>query len=123
MFWCLKESFIKALGVGFSFGDLKVLQFSLEIPPKILEISHESFPFLLNDSKVTASLNGVVLSDWNFVLGFLDKDHIFAVASGPCQSPNVYLDSSFPNGVPHAIVNKNEGFTMRNVSLQEMCDK
>lgn len=73
--WSLKESFIKAIGIGLGF-ELQNVCFTVKYDP------------LANDSgsirgSATATICGVFRSDWKFDFFSLDNRHIMAVARGP----------------------------------------
>jgi len=63
-FWALKESYIKAVGVGLGFP-LQRISFT-RAPPHL----------------ATAAVDGRELADWHFDLGRLDERHCVAVALG-----------------------------------------
>lgn len=75
--WCLKESYIKAIGLGLSFKLNRIdFRFADErkyhIPMTALKSG------LLSDASV--SLDGQAANDWQFYLTALDDEHIVALA-------------------------------------------
>jgi len=77
-FWCLKESFVKATGVGIVI-DLRTIDFQTEE-----DLIYED---LVNSTHVV--LNGVPQLGWTFEERFIDVQHIVAVAKSgvsPCRA-------------------------------------
>jgi len=68
-FWCLKESYVKAVGVGIVF-DLRSIEFDTKS-----ELSETN---VATDTTVT--VDGVLEQNWNFEERFLDNSHIVTVA-------------------------------------------
>ena len=71
--WCLKESFVKAEGVGIGF--------------ELTRIKFECPTLLINSSQIITNTNVYVddklLDDWKFEETLLDEDHCVAVALHP----------------------------------------
>eukprot|EP01006_Ploeotia_vitrea_P008737 TRINITY_DN20894_c0_g1_i1.p1 TRINITY_DN20894_c0_g1~~TRINITY_DN20894_c0_g1_i1.p1 ORF type:complete len:311 (-),score=20.54 TRINITY_DN20894_c0_g1_i1:205-1098(-) len=73
VFWCLKECYLKAIGVSLGFDLLK------------LEFEIEDEPVLSADSRYFAHmwLEGVDCSEtWSFICGPIDEKHVFATVRG-----------------------------------------
>ncbi|XP_055621491.1 L-aminoadipate-semialdehyde dehydrogenase-phosphopantetheinyl transferase [Toxorhynchites rutilus septentrionalis] len=68
--WCLKESYVKNVGVGIAV-DLRKISF--KIGTKVLDTEK-----VIYDS--TLRLNDELLKDWRFEESLIDKDHCVAVA-------------------------------------------
>jgi len=69
-FWCLKESYVKALGVGVGF-DLQRISFT----PHTLQLRQGH---VARDTHI--SVDGIAQPEWTFEETMLDQDHIAAVA-------------------------------------------
>lgn len=70
-FWALKESYIKGIGIGLGFN-----------------LQRASFT-LLNDERAQVEIDGKLNTDWEFHINKLDKEHVAAVALGPCRREDV----------------------------------
>lgn len=68
--WCLKESYVKNIGVGISI-DLQQISFAVGTPTLSCERT-------VCDARLT--LNGVPATEWIFEESLLDRDHCVAVA-------------------------------------------
>eukprot|EP01111_Echinosteliopsis_oligospora_P013721 TRINITY_DN4994_c2_g1_i2.p1 TRINITY_DN4994_c2_g1~~TRINITY_DN4994_c2_g1_i2.p1 ORF type:complete len:457 (-),score=110.69 TRINITY_DN4994_c2_g1_i2:64-1434(-) len=66
--WCLKEAYIKAVGVGLGF-DLKRAQFHMDNKDKA--------------NSATLTIDGGARPDWRFDFAYLDDIHIVACGMGP----------------------------------------
>jgi hypothetical protein len=77
--WCLKESYLKATGIGMGI-DLDRIEFG--ISSKALEKARGSHGRLVQDA-ACMSIDGRSMQGWRFELGFIDSHHVAAVASGP----------------------------------------
>lgn len=82
--WCLKESYIKAVGKGL-YMDLLTISFIVNF-----EILSET----IVRGTAMAKIDGRERVDWEFSFSSLDSEHISAIASGPPETFNKY-DSSF----------------------------
>lgn len=75
-FWCLKESYVKALGVGIGYR-LDRLSFQVHTPK-------------LNQDTVTTDtqllVDGELVKDWLFEESLIDSDHTVAVALSPLST-------------------------------------
>uniref|UniRef100_A0A8C4Q5F8 L-aminoadipate-semialdehyde dehydrogenase-phosphopantetheinyl transferase n=1 Tax=Eptatretus burgeri TaxID=7764 RepID=A0A8C4Q5F8_EPTBU len=75
--WCLKESYLKALGVGLGW-DLQRLEF--RVPTRDLRVGT-----ITRDT--TLLLDGTEQNSWEFQETMLDETHFVAVAVGPPEVP------------------------------------
>eukprot|EP00041_Stephanoeca_diplocostata_P013719 m.242619 g.242619 ORF g.242619 m.242619 type:complete len:387 (-) comp19442_c2_seq25:1752-2912(-) len=73
-YWSLKESYIKAVGVGLGL-DLQRLEFT-SAPTLTPQTRH-------NLTTATLKVDGMLDSNWRFSQTYLDNDHCVAVALGP----------------------------------------
>ncbi|KAJ3038781.1 hypothetical protein HDV00_000357 [Rhizophlyctis rosea] len=71
-YWCLKESYVKALGLG-----LGVELWRVEFTWKEMDGWGKDDKILQSD--VTVALDGITQRQWKFEVSFLDKDHPAAV--------------------------------------------
>lgn len=69
--WCLKESFIKSVGLGLAFG-LRRIEFT-----NLLDSSIPRNPEYISDTKVI--LDGSLAKDWLFLETQLDDEHLVAI--------------------------------------------
>ncbi|XP_065898321.1 L-aminoadipate-semialdehyde dehydrogenase-phosphopantetheinyl transferase-like [Dysidea avara] len=82
--WCLKESYIKAIGRGIGIG-LQHMEFTLS-------------PLTWNQSNTitgsTLTLDGVVVNEWTFEESYLDNEHCVcaAVCCHDNNSPNKFIE-------------------------------
>lgn len=74
-FWSLKESYIKAIGVGLQ-HDLQRLNFTLDAS---LHQSTRGVPV----TGATLEVDGALKPEWAFHQSYLDDEHVIAVASSP----------------------------------------
>lgn len=85
-FWCLKESYVKAVGVGIVI-DLRSIDF---------KTSSQIGPDLVTDT--TIKVNGVPSPQWKFEERFLDEVHIVTVAR--CHPPGSDDNKDLLTSVP-----------------------
>jgi len=64
--WCLKEGYIKAVGIGLGF-----------------ELQQAEFHLDLKTNTAIVYINNVLRKDWHFELHYLPNQHVAAVAYGP----------------------------------------
>ncbi|PSN48821.1 L-aminoadipate-semialdehyde dehydrogenase-phosphopantetheinyl transferase [Blattella germanica] len=76
--WCLKESYVKAVGTGITV-DLQRISFKVNSPK--LEMGH-----IVTDTELY--VNGRHLKDWNFEESLIDEEHCVAVAITGKESHN-----------------------------------
>ena len=86
--WTLKESYIKALGVGFGFGDLRRAVFTLTAPSMSDASPSEAWRLAYSPSNIALRISGrfVAASDWSFAVYDApagDVGAVVAVAEGP----------------------------------------
>ena len=74
-FWSLKESYIKAIGVGLQL-DLKRLNFTTD---DTLQLSTTGTPV----TGATLEVDGLLTTEWAFHQSYLDDEHVISVASSP----------------------------------------
>eukprot|EP01006_Ploeotia_vitrea_P024745 TRINITY_DN5754_c0_g1_i1.p1 TRINITY_DN5754_c0_g1~~TRINITY_DN5754_c0_g1_i1.p1 ORF type:complete len:313 (-),score=24.51 TRINITY_DN5754_c0_g1_i1:154-1092(-) len=96
LIWCLKEAYIKAVGIGLGFdlprADFFILDGTETRQPKqkqppLPEGDSRTFAFLVLDGKD-------VSEEWSFVLGDLDETHVYATARGrPKEAIKDYYDT------------------------------
>ncbi|XP_003385372.1 PREDICTED: L-aminoadipate-semialdehyde dehydrogenase-phosphopantetheinyl transferase-like [Amphimedon queenslandica] len=80
-FWCLKESYIKATGIGLSHG-LQRLEFTLD-PSSPWKYGADT----PSCSSTVLSVDGIEQTQWSFEESFIDRKHCVAVAiEGTCHS-------------------------------------
>ena len=66
-YWSMKEAYIKAIGIGLGFEDLRRAEFQWDVESNAIDFR----------------LDGRLESNWKFVLNELEKDHIVTVARRP----------------------------------------
>lgn len=84
--WCLKESYVKATGIGIG-HDLQAVEFNIntnELSPQTVTCDTQFF------------LDEVEMDGWRFEEAKLDNLHHVAVALGPSQIPNEDRSSRIP---------------------------
>ncbi|KAJ3158076.1 hypothetical protein HDU89_000459 [Geranomyces variabilis] len=92
--WCLKESYVKAVGVGLGL-DLERIEFSVT--------SDDKSPSSISSRTISMSLDGVVQTGLSFELSYLDSEHPVAVCYGldaERAKPVVHSSSSSSSQVP-----------------------
>jgi 4'-phosphopantetheinyl transferase len=72
-FWSLKESYIKAVGVGLGM-DLQTLEFTSSPIVKKEEMTRDAARLAVND---------IAQKNWTFEQAYLDEEHCVSVAVGP----------------------------------------
>lgn len=72
--WCLKESYIKSIGLGLSF---KLDRICFDCKPAYRE---ESFPINKISCDTIVKLDGTVARDWKFIETALDEKHLVSIA-------------------------------------------
>ncbi|XP_074650723.1 L-aminoadipate-semialdehyde dehydrogenase-phosphopantetheinyl transferase-like isoform X2 [Tubulanus polymorphus] len=97
--WCLKESYVKALGVGIGF-ELQKINF-------LIRTSELNTEFVVRDTQVM--VNGILETDWIFEETMLDDCHCVAVAirtRNKEQTDNLEIDktSKFKHLTLHDLV-------------------
>lgn len=70
--WCLKESYIKAIGLGLAFK-LDRIEFQVESPNQFQSSNSE----MISSTKVL--LDGRLAQDWTFLEGSIDSEHQVAI--------------------------------------------
>lgn len=89
--WCLKESYVKNIGVGITV-DLQKISFAIKTPR--VDVGH-----FVTDTNLT--VNGELIHDWVFEEAMLDSTHSVAVAidlrGESYKEPRVYEFLNFEN--------------------------
>ncbi|XP_033743156.1 L-aminoadipate-semialdehyde dehydrogenase-phosphopantetheinyl transferase-like isoform X2 [Pecten maximus] len=78
--WCLKESYVKALGVGIGF---EVGRLNFHLPSLNIDSS------VITDT--TLKIDGTAMSDWSFEEHFLDNHSIAVAVNNTCKTPSEKL--------------------------------
>jgi len=99
--WALKESYIKAIGLGLGFN-LKEIEFSVTVMTRHDDSTPSSSSSSTPSSGfATATIQGVPRSDWRFDFFSLDHNHLMAVARGPlCDAITSYQQAAWENELP-----------------------
>jgi len=80
VFWALKESYIKAVGIGLG---LSLTRIEFDVEEELLSSRPRDTHGILRRNAATMKLDGVTRSDWSFEVGQVDEEHVMAVACGP----------------------------------------
>ncbi|RKP38863.1 4'-phosphopantetheinyl transferase superfamily [Dimargaris cristalligena] len=77
-FWCLKESFVKAKGVGLNL-DLQRIEFHRVAP---LIVTDDDHTVVINNTEtnISVTLDGHAQPSWHFLLTAFDSEHPVAIA-------------------------------------------
>ncbi|KAG0026501.1 hypothetical protein BGZ82_009446 [Podila clonocystis] len=86
--WCLKESIVKALGVGYEF-DLRSIEFIIQDKEETVK------PILSTSIEVHEPTLELPEEGWSFEEALLDSDHCYAIAAQTeTEAPGSVLDGS-----------------------------
>eukprot|EP00743_Colponemidia_sp_Colp-15_P011427 GILK01012748.1.p1 GENE.GILK01012748.1~~GILK01012748.1.p1 ORF type:complete len:315 (-),score=53.15 GILK01012748.1:131-1075(-) len=99
--WALKESYIKAVGIGLGF-ELQRSEFSYVTDANGRPV--ETCNGLL---KAQVKIDGLYKDNWSFFVHCIDPMHVIAVAFGdPREAHGSFRDTLFPQGLPLHIDNE-----------------
>lgn len=90
--WSLKESFVKAIGLGLGYN-LHDIEFNVTFEKKDYNLRMQQVDTDLFDHNMPnwlcgsakAKIKGVIRNDWNFDFCSLDSNHVMSIARGPLQ--------------------------------------
>lgn len=111
--WCLKESYIKSVGLGLSFG-LHRLDFRTSLSSRFtLSIERLRDRFLLD---TTVLLDGQAERDWVFMETALDTKHLTAIGYHLIQNGSSQLDDKYMRQLV------DESYLFEELSIESLLD-
>jgi hypothetical protein len=89
IYWALKESFVKAIGLGLGYNLLQI-EFTIHFYE---DVNNGHCNALHRDGYAVAEIANISRNDWKFEFCCLDQRHILAIARGPLSEAVNYSGS------------------------------